>query len=376
MRNSATKFGLGLRTTPVSQKVVVGAAIQQEGYLGPPATLKWAALATPGCKKARSSTLQLFSGFWLWEMQKILCSIYRLVKPTNAGIVRQGTVADNRTMSNRTTAQSEWQRRIARAEELGGQYTFAAEILRFYVAIARFQENFHAELSRLMEGPGAGAGAAASDSELFARPLALELNGRFGLFLSVVEQNGPGPLRDAARELRDSGADSHFQLLTVFWNGNNPGAPPPGPNDFFARAFLQPYAAVLRSRSNKCWSGPTPYLCPFCKRKPGLGVLRPLGDGGQRSLVCSFCLAEWEFRRIVCPGCGEENHAKLPVYTAEELKHVRVECCESCRTYIKTVDMTKSGLAEPLVDEMASLPLDLWAQKQGYTKLQCNLLQL
>jgi hypothetical protein len=38
-------------------------------------------------------------------------------------------------------AQSEW-RRIARTEELGAQYTFAAEILRFYVAIAHFQENF------------------------------------------------------------------------------------------------------------------------------------------------------------------------------------------------------------------------------------------
>jgi len=41
-----------------------------------------------------------------------------------------------------------------------------------------------------------------------------------------------------------------------------------------------------------------------------------------------------------------------------------------------TVDMTKSGLAEPIVDEMAAIPLDLWAQKQGYTKLQTNLMQL
>src|ERR1017187_8341859 len=146
--------------------------------------------------------------------------------------------------------------------------------------------------------------------------------------------------------------------------------------DWDAAAFLQPYAAGIRSRSNMRWSGPTPYLCPFCKRKPGLGVLRPLGDGAQRSLVCSFCLAEWEFRRIVCPGCGEENPTKLPVYTAEELKHVRVEGCDSCRSYIKTVDMTKSGLAEPIVDEMAAIPLDLWAQKQGYTKLQTNLMQL
>jgi FdhE protein len=280
----------------------------------------------------------------------------------------------NRSISRRSKTQNEWQRRIARAEELGAQYSFAREILRFYLVIARFQENFYEELGRSFEGSSAGTGRV--ESEPFARPLHPELTNRFESFLSVVEQNGPDQLREAARELRDGGDDSHFQLLTVFWNGTETGPLPPGPHDFFARAFLQPYAAGLRSGSNVRWSGPTPYRCPFCKRKPGVGVLRPLGDGGQRSLVCSFCLAEWEFRRIVCPGCGEENHAKLPVYTAEELKHVRVEGCDSCRSYIKTVDLTKSGLAEPIVDEMASIPLDLWVQKQGYTKLQCNLLQL
>jgi len=287
------------------------------------------------------------------------------------GIARQETGTDNRGM-----AQNEWQRRIVRAEELGAQYTFAAEILRFYVAIARFQENFYGELNKSVRRSSAGADDVASDSEPFARPLQPELTAQFGTFLSVVEQNGPGPLREAARELRNGGEDSQFQLLTVFWNGSDAGSLPPGPHDFFARAFLQPYAASIRLRSNMRFNGPTPYLCPSCKRKPGLGVLRPLGDGGQRSLICSFCLAEWEFRRIVCPGCGEENHAKLPVYTAEELQHVRVEACDSCRSYIKTVDMTKSGRAEPIVDEMASIPLDLWAQKQGYTKLQSNLLQL
>jgi FdhE protein len=291
-----------------------------------------------------------------------------------SGIARRETGADNRTMSKRTMAQNEWQPRIDRAKELGDQYSFAAEILRFYVVIARFQGNFYEELGRSFEKSSVGADSV--ESEPFARPLHPELIGRFETFLAVVEQNGPDPLREVARELRDGGADSHFQLLTVFWNGTETEALPPGPRDFFARAFLQPYAAVIRSRSNMRWSGPTPYRCPFCKRKPGMGVLRPLGDGGQRSLVCSFCLAEWEFRRIVCPGCGEENYSKLPVYTAEELKHVRVEGCDSCRSYIKTVDLTKSGLAEPIVDEMASIPLDLWAQKQGYTKLQCNLMQL
>lgn len=273
--------------------------------------------------------------------------------------------ADNRAM-----AQNEWQRRIARAEELGAQYSFAAEILRFYALVAFFQRNFSLELER------SNAWTGSVESEPFARPLSPGMIGRFGTFLAWVEPISPGPIREAARELRDVGEHSQFQLLTVFWNGDETGALPPGPHDFFARAFLQPFAANLRERSNMRWTGPAPFLCPFCKRKPGLGVLRPLGDGGQRFLVCSFCLAEWEFRRIVCPGCGEENHAKLPVYTAEELKHVRVEACDSCRSYIKTVDLTKSGRAEPVVDEMASIPLDLWAQKQGYTKLQCNLMQL
>ncbi len=291
---------------------------------------------------------------------------------STSGIARQETGTDNRTMPGSSRAQSEWQRRIRRAEELGAQYSFAVEILRFYVAVARFQENLYAELTSALEE----AAGAASDSEPFVQPLPPELAARFGLFLSVVEQSGPDPLREAACELRHDSEDSHFQLLTIFWNETLSGALPPGPSDFFARAFLQPYAAAIRSQSNKQWTGPAPYLCPFCKRKPGVGVLRPLGDGGQRSLVCSFCLAEWEFRRIVCPGCGEENHAKLPVYTAEELKHVRVEACDSCRSYIKTVDMTKSGRAEPVVDEMAAVPLDLWAQKQGYTKLTPNLLQL
>jgi formate dehydrogenase maturation protein FdhE len=40
------------------------------------------------------------------------------------------------------------------------------------------------------------------------------------------------------------------------------------------------------------------------------------------------------------------------------------------------VDLTKSGLADPVVDEIASAPLDLWAQEHTYTKLHPNLLGL
>lgn len=265
-------------------------------------------------------------------------------------------------------SERDWQRRIERAEELAARHESAVEILRFYAAVVRFQGEFYRELGRSKRDGSIGI-----HSDPFAAPVDREVAGGFRRFLPIIERNAPGGLREAARQLSAEDEDSHYQLLSAFWEGDGNA---PAAEDFFARAYLQPYAAYVRERANLRWSGPTPYVCPFCKRKPCVGVLRPLGEGSQRSLICSLCLAEWEFRRIVCPGCGEEDPAKLPVYTAEELQHVRVEACDSCKSYIKTVDLTKSGLGEPLVDEIASVALDLWAGQRGYAKLQVNLLQL
>ena len=44
--------------------------------------------------------------------------------------------------------------------------------------------------------------------------------------------------------------------------------------------------------------------------------------------------------------------------------------------YLKTIDLTKNGLAVPVVDELAAIHLDLWAVDKGYTKLRPNLLAL
>lgn len=262
-------------------------------------------------------------------------------------------------------------KRIDRAEELARQYPFAAEVLLFYAHIARFQQRLH---DRMKRGSTTRSDAV---SGLFTGPPELaEMMASFPEFLSVVEQNGPAALGEAARQLRGQSANAWTQLLNDFWDGPTIANSPASAQNFFARAFLQPYAEFARLQSEMKWPGYTRALCPFCGRKPGLGVLRQQGDGGQRSLVCSFCLAEWEFRRIICAGCGEQDHKKLPVYAAAELEHVRVECCDSCKLYIKTVDLTKNGLAEPVVDELAAVPLDLWAQERGYVKLQPNLMQL
>ncbi len=263
-------------------------------------------------------------------------------------------------------AKNEWQRRLDRAEKLAVEYPAASEILHFFAAVTDYQQ----QLWQSLESDK----SITHEARAFAEPLSDLLPETFASFLRLVIEKGPAPLVQAAEECQCN-ASAHAALLNSFWQRSD-GALEAGTGDFLARAFLQPYAVLLRARQSSPPAGPTPCLCPVCGRKPGSGVLRPQGDGGLRSLICSFCLKEWEFRRILCPACGEENHAKLPVYIAEEFPHVRVECCDACRCYIKTVDLTKKGLAEPVVDEIAAIPLDLWAQQQGYVKRQRNLMQV
>lgn len=254
-----------------------------------------------------------------------------------------------------------YQRRIRRAEQLAVEHPFSAEMLGFYAHSARFQQTLtdHAK-NNLAGDPTALA------------PRFENLVAGFEQFLSLVEKHGPDRIEKNAHELRSARSEVISSLLRAIWNSTSEA--PSTAEEFLAFAFLQPYAESARSHANLRLENYTGPLCPFCSRRPVLAILRPLGDGAQRKLLCGFCLAEWEFRRIVCPACGEENHARLPVYTAETFPYIRVECCDSCRIYIKSIDLTKNGLAEPLVDELASIPLDLWAQEHEYTKLRPNLL--
>jgi formate dehydrogenase accessory protein FdhE len=263
-------------------------------------------------------------------------------------------------------AVSRWQRRIQRAQELAGQHPFAAEMLGFYIHVARFQEDLYARMSRAFPGQSPSQ----NNSAELCRGDLENLSSRFESFLSIAEANGPKALSELSSELRTRGSSFYLELLQHAWTTNSPA----DAQGLLALAFLQPYAELLRSRASLKPVSTAHALCPFCLRKPAFGVLRQMGDGGARSMVCSFCLAEWDFRRIICPGCGEENNKNLPVFTAGEFDYIRVECCDACKTYIKSIDLTKNGHAEPLIDELASAPLDLWAREHGYTKLQSNLL--
>jgi FdhE protein len=115
---------------------------------------------------------------------------------------------------------------------------------------------------------------------------------------------------------------------------------------------------------------PVPARCRSCGGPPGLSVLiEEAGThGSARRLLCSRCERSWSFPRIICPLCGEEEAEKLPRLQAEEIPAARIEACDSCGTYLKSIDLTRDGRAVPAVDDLATCALDLAAHDRGYRR--------
>jgi FdhE protein len=273
-------------------------------------------------------------------------------------------------MTRAETARSEYDARIRRAGRLSLAHSFASEFLEFYKHVAAFQKVFQANLA---------ASSAGAPSRTFAAgrepPDLTSLLPHYRGFLSSIEQHAPPALAEAARQTSLLAADSWIASLHAYWELAGSYDQQIGAfAQFLSRAFLQPYAELLAGGQPLPPAVATARVCPICGARPVLGVLRPEGDGGKRFLLCSFCCREWEFRRILCSTCGEQVEQKLPVYIAEQFPHMRVEACETCKFYLQTVDLTKDGHAVPIVDDLAAIPLTLWAQEHGYARLQPNLL--
>ena len=113
--------------------------------------------------------------------------------------------------------------------------------------------------------------------------------------------------------------------------------------------------------------------CPHCGHPPQVGVLRPEADGSALTLVCSLCLSEWSFPRSQCAACGERDEKQFAYYSPEQMAHLQTQVCDTCRRYLHHVDLAKELQAVPDVDEIAALPLDVWALERGYQKLHPNL---
>lgn len=258
---------------------------------------------------------------------------------------------------------------MARARELAATSTTAAQILTFYAALADYQ--------RSLFKAAVAVGAPAFDApfvDVFPLQLAVDAAPAFLRWLAHVAPS-PDALRKAAGSPATAATDWEARLRQTLQR-DVPGVAPSliidEPVPFIVRALLQPFAesvAVTRrdERGIAALAGESvSSRCPVCGDAPRVGVLREEGHGAKKTLQCGRCFTEWDFPRLMCPTCRETRFDSLPVFTAETFPHVRVESCDTCHGYLKAIDLTVDGLAVPVVDDLSSISLDLWAAERGY----------
>jgi len=258
-----------------------------------------------------------------------------------------------------------WEEQIGRADQLAAESSGSRELLAFYAQLLRAQREIY-EFLRSRKG-WLPSGHIEHD--------VLVIRDALPGLLKTVETYGPAALSAEAHDLMQTSDDVINEMLIAHWRN-------PSDIEFFAKAFLQPYGRWLVDTGAEIPSrGPahSERRCPFCGGNPQVTFLKSKeanAESGNRELICATCLSTWEFRRVVCANCGEERPAKLGYFHTPEYDHVRIEACDTCKYYIKGVDLTRLGFAVPLVDEVAAAPLDVWARAHGYVKIELNLVGL
>jgi formate dehydrogenase accessory protein FdhE len=261
--------------------------------------------------------------------------------------------------------------RMRRAKNLKETYPFAAQILTFYGRICAIQQQLAKELERKLP-----RGVVTRDVGTLREQLDVDRVLPFvNEALTELLPQSPLPLAEYLKEyLRGSQERQAASLLRYVTQGGTDEAVTDSREELVARIVIDPYAELLAAKQAAPAVGPAGNLCPHCEARPVAGVLRVEGDGGKRFLLCAFCASEWEFRRIYCAYCGEAREQSLPVFVAEKFPQIRVEACDTCRHCIRSVDLTKDGNAIPVVDDLAAIPLALWADEYGYQRIHGNLL--
>jgi FdhE protein len=264
-----------------------------------------------------------------------------------------------------------WSLRRERATELAERYPHAAEMLRLYQALTLVQE------AALRGAPTLPSPASGGGYKLIAEVAALQI---LPGIVDVTVEAGPKALRDGVINVFCS---ADLVNLVQRWLDGETLTPF---ETYLARASASPLLeAQTISQTNQLPSpargggqGGGSVRCPNCGGLPQLSYFAVSGEAlvsGPRYLVCSRCANNWVFSRMTCAACDEATGTKLPIYQEQDrFPHVRVDGCQTCRKYLLTFDLRRETRAVPVVDEIAALPLDLFARDQGLTKITPNLM--
>jgi FdhE protein len=106
--------------------------------------------------------------------------------------------------------------------------------------------------------------------------------------------------------------------------------------------------------------------CPVCGSLPCVNLLK--GEGGKRYSLCSYCGYQWRIDRMSCAVCGNKEQGLLKYFYGEGEESYRIDLCDKCHHYVKTIDYRNLEESDPCLDDLATLHLDVVAVQKGYER--------
>jgi len=105
--------------------------------------------------------------------------------------------------------------------------------------------------------------------------------------------------------------------------------------------------------------------CPICGSPASLSLFE---KDGKRFLCCSFCWHKWPTRRIFCNNCENADDKTLKYYSFDNEQEHRVDVCDKCKSYIKTVDCRNADrFIYPPLEYISTPHIDIKMMEMGFT---------
>lgn len=142
---------------------------------------------------------------------------------------------------------------------------------------------------------------------------------------------------------------------------------PPPREAFLLRESLRPFLHRAASMARPHVSAEAYHRwgrCPVCGGEPDFATLDR--ETGARWLHCQRCDTGWRYKRVGCPFCDTEDPYQLAYFPSEDGVY-RLYVCETCRRYVKTMDLRQTGQSFLLpMERVLTVGMDLAAAEAGY----------
>jgi FdhE protein len=108
--------------------------------------------------------------------------------------------------------------------------------------------------------------------------------------------------------------------------------------------------------------------CPVCCSAPmTCSIVGWAKAHNTRFCTCSLCATMWNVVRVKCLWCGSTDGLSYQMIEGKP-DTIKAETCEKCRSYVKVLYQVTDHALDPLVDDVATLGLDMLMAQGGWQR--------